>query len=287
MERLKINQEQVPHLQKRQSTNHSSSNGQSTPRAVRWFNNLYKCWSWLLWPFACEDWAQEREAMVFSLHMSNYESGAYRSCTQVGHRQLSQCNHAIPCAKRQTEYNHQRQRDKLCYSWKGEYVAVYYKEGIEEHPIQRGIRWKFNPPAATLRKSMGTVGDKLQESKLYSVGGQISPRGRSFDNDVYCRADIESKTYDSSQFRRLWLRSLGPFLLLGNKNVCLPHLPCAEEFNIFKIDNYLALFLQFWGLFCKISHVCVPRFRYSLKMSYSNTHPEQFCLKNPGRPKTS
>ena len=29
-----------------------------------------------------------------------------------------------------------------------EYVAAWNKEGIEEHLIQRGIRWKFNPPAA-------------------------------------------------------------------------------------------------------------------------------------------
>ena len=29
-----------------------------------------------------------------------------------------------------------------------EYVAVWNKEGIEEHLIQRGVRWKFNPPAA-------------------------------------------------------------------------------------------------------------------------------------------
>ena len=29
-----------------------------------------------------------------------------------------------------------------------EYVAAGNKEGIEEHLIQRGIRWKFNPPAA-------------------------------------------------------------------------------------------------------------------------------------------
>ena len=29
-----------------------------------------------------------------------------------------------------------------------EYVASWNKEGIEEHLVQRGIRWKFNPPAA-------------------------------------------------------------------------------------------------------------------------------------------
>ena len=29
-----------------------------------------------------------------------------------------------------------------------EYVAAWNKEGIEEHLIQRGIRWKYNPSAA-------------------------------------------------------------------------------------------------------------------------------------------
>ena len=29
-----------------------------------------------------------------------------------------------------------------------EYVAIWSKDGIEEHPIQGGIRWKFNPPVA-------------------------------------------------------------------------------------------------------------------------------------------
>ena len=29
-----------------------------------------------------------------------------------------------------------------------EYVAAWNKEGIEEHPKQRGVRWKFNPTTA-------------------------------------------------------------------------------------------------------------------------------------------
>ena len=86
--RLKINQEQVCYLQKKQSTNDSTINGRTTRRAVRCFNRLYKCWIWLLWPFHCEEWVKKRKAMLMSVHVSNYESGAYRSCTQVGHRQV-------------------------------------------------------------------------------------------------------------------------------------------------------------------------------------------------------
>ena len=67
-----------------------------------------------------------------------------------------------------------------------EHVAAWNKEGIEEHLIQRGIRWYFNPPAAPLWRSLGMVGEKLQESNACSVGEQISHQGRSFNNDVYC-----------------------------------------------------------------------------------------------------
>ena len=82
-----------------------------------------------------------------------------------------------------------------------EYVAAWNKEGIEGHLVQRGIRWKFNTLAAPIWRSMGTVGEKLQESHVCSVGEKISHRGRSFNNDVYCWADIEVKTVDSIQFR--------------------------------------------------------------------------------------
>ena len=40
--------------------------------------------------------------------------------------------------------------------------------------------------STTLWRSMGAVGEKLQESNVCSVGEQISHRGRSFNNDVYC-----------------------------------------------------------------------------------------------------
>ena len=46
---------------------------------------------------------------------------------------------------------------------------------------------KVQPTRSTsLRRSMGTVGEKLQESNVCSVGEQSIHRGRSFNNDVYC-----------------------------------------------------------------------------------------------------
>ena len=67
---------------------------------------------------------------------------------------------------------------------------------IEFQPDRRNSLWK----------RMWTVGEKLQESNIYSFGEQISHRGHSFNCDVYCRADIERKTVDSSQF---WCKRLG------------------------------------------------------------------------------
>ena len=54
--------------------------------------------------------------------------------------------------------------------------------------------------SAQLWRGMGTVGQKLQESNVCSLGEQISYRGRFFSYDVYCGAKIECKTVDSRKF---------------------------------------------------------------------------------------
>ena len=69
-----------------------------------------------------------------------------------------------------------------------EYVASLNKEGIEEHLIQRGIRWKFNPPAAP---HFGGVWERLARSckkAMFAVLGNRSTthRGHCSNNDVYC-----------------------------------------------------------------------------------------------------
>ena len=60
-----------------------------------------------------------------------------------------------------------------------EYIAAWNNEQIEEHLIQQGIRWKFNPPAAPL---FGGVWERLVRSckkSMYAVLGN-----RSITEDV-------------------------------------------------------------------------------------------------------
>ena len=109
------------------------------------------------------------------------------------------------------------------------YVAAWIKEGIEEHLIQRGIRWKFNPPAAP---HFGGVWERLVRSckkAMYTVLGN-----RSVTEDVLtttmCVVEQTLKarplTPVSSDVSDLEALTPNHFLL-GNKNVCLPYLPCA------------------------------------------------------------
>ena len=112
------------------------------------------------------------------------------------------------------------------------YVAAWNKEGIEEHLIQRGIRWKFNSPAAP---HFGGVWERLLRSckkAMYAVLGN-----RSVTDEVLSTTMcIVEQTLNGRPLTQVGsdvndLEALTPnHFLLGYKNVCLPYLPCAEEF---------------------------------------------------------
>ena len=111
-------------------------------------------------------------------------------------------------------------------------VAAWNKEGIEEHLIQGGIRWKFNPPAAP---QFGRVLERLVRSckkAMYAVLGS-----RTVTEDVLsttmCIVEqtLNAKPLTPVSSDKNYLVALTPnHFLLGNKNVCLPYLPCAEDF---------------------------------------------------------
>ena len=111
------------------------------------------------------------------------------------------------------------------------YVAAWNKEGIEEHLIQRGIRWKFNPPAAP---HFGGVSGRLVRSckkAMYAVLGNISVT-EDVHSKMMCFVEqtlnARPLTPVSSDVNDLEPLTPNHFLL-GNRNVCLPYLPCAEE----------------------------------------------------------
>ena len=85
--------------------------------------------------------------------------------------------------------------------------------------------------STSLWRSMGTVGQKLQESNVCSVGS------RSVTEDVLTTTMcVVEQTLNARPVTPVGsdvndLEALTPnHFLLGNRNVCLPHLPCAEEF---------------------------------------------------------
>ena len=113
-----------------------------------------------------------------------------------------------------------------------EYVAAWNKEGIAEHLIQRGIRWKFNPPAAP---HFGGVWERLVRSCNKAMYAVLV--NRSVTEDVLSTTMfIVEQTLNERPLTPVSsdvndLEALTPnHFLLGNKIVCLPYLPCAEKF---------------------------------------------------------
>ena len=113
-----------------------------------------------------------------------------------------------------------------------EYVAELYKEGIEEHLIQRGIRGKFNPPAAP---HFGGVWERLVRSCKKVMCAVLVNRSVTEDvlSTTMCIVEqiLNSRALTPVSSDVNDLEALTPNnFLLGNKNVCLPYLPRAEEF---------------------------------------------------------
>ena len=113
-----------------------------------------------------------------------------------------------------------------------EYIAARNKRQIEEHLIQQGIRWKFNPPAAP---HLGGVWERLVRSckkAMYAVLGNRSVTEDVLSTTVYLveqTLNARSLTQVSSDATNL--EAITPkHFLLGNKYICLPYLYSAEQF---------------------------------------------------------
>ena len=113
-----------------------------------------------------------------------------------------------------------------------EYTAAWNKRQIEEHLIQQGIRWKFNPPAAPHFEGVWERLVRSCKKAMYAVLGN-----RSVTEDVLSptmclveqRLNARPLTQVSSDATDLEAITPNHFLL-GNKNLCLPYLSGAEQF---------------------------------------------------------
>ena len=113
-----------------------------------------------------------------------------------------------------------------------EYVAAWNTERIEEHLVQQGIRWKFNPPAAPHFRGVLERLVRSCKKAMYAVSGN-----RSMTEDVLSTTMcLVEQTLKARRLTPVSLdvNDLEPItpnhFLLGNKNVCLPYIPCTEEF---------------------------------------------------------
>ena len=112
-----------------------------------------------------------------------------------------------------------------------EYVVAWNKEGIEEHLIQRGIRWKFNPTAAPHFGGLWERWVRCCKKAMYAVLGN----GSVTEDVLSTTRCIVEQTLNArpltpvhSDVDDLEAMTTNHFLL-GNRNVCLPYLPNAEK----------------------------------------------------------
>ena len=113
-----------------------------------------------------------------------------------------------------------------------DYIAAWNKERNEEHLIQQGIRWKFNPPTAP---DYGGMWERLVRSckrAMYAVLGNRSPKEDVLSTTM-CLVEqtLTARPLTLVSSDATDLEAITPnFFLLGNKNLSLPFLSGAEQF---------------------------------------------------------
>ena len=203
-------------------------------------------------------WSKKRKASVLSIHMPYRTSGTYRDCTKTRHWYLSELRILRFIARRgklvkmisDNGTNFVGAEKELA-----EYIAAWNKEQIEEHLIQQGIRWKFNPPAAP---HFGGLWERLVRSCRKAMYAVLSNRSVTKDvlSTTMCLVEqtLNARPLTPLSSDATDLEAITPnHFLLGNKNLSLPYLSGAEQF----VDNR-KLFRQtqayadiIWDRFCK------------------------------------
>ena len=125
---------------------------------VRWFNNLKKSWSGLLWAFHCE----------YKVHEQKTKDDGVVTMRAV-HKKLVLYPDTDICFDAIMQFIGRRVKPSTVIFNTGtifvgakrklsEFVAAWNKEGIEVHLNQRWIRWKMNPPAAPHIRKKWVIG---------------------------------------------------------------------------------------------------------------------------------
>ena len=228
--RQPINHEKMRYLQKKQSTSQNTKMGLSRRRAIRCCNSLYRRWSRLLWPFYSENWATERKAMVLSVHMIAVKEVHIEVVSKLHKKTYL---NSIYCTQK-TKYNNQRQRGKFCWSWTRvcRILSAWNKEAIEKLLTQHGIRWSFNRPAGY---NFGGVWERMVRSCKTAMNAVLGNWSVTL-NVILTRLCVVEQTLNARPLS-LVISDVNDHValtlnhsLFGNKNVCLPYLPWAEEF---------------------------------------------------------
>ena len=113
-----------------------------------------------------------------------------------------------------------------------EYIAAWNKEQIEEHLIQKGIRWKFNSPAAPHFGGVWEILISSFKKAMYAVLGNRSVTEDVLSTTMYLvEQTLNARPLTPVSSDATDLEAITPnHFLLGNKNLCLPYLPGAEQF---------------------------------------------------------
>ena len=89
--------------------------------------------------------------------------------------------------------------------------------------------------STSLWRSMGMVGEKLQESSVFSVWNRSVSKDFLSTTMYFVKQTLNARPLTPVSSDVNDFEALNPnHFLLSNKSVCLPYLPCAEKFVYYR-----------------------------------------------------